>query len=252
MKTTKLGVNASYKAEYLLQSHPAYQSMLYYNKMRYKLIPYIYSLNGMVYDNDYTMMRGLVMDYGADAAVNNINDQYMFGPSLLINPVTEYKATSRKVYLPKGNGWYNLYTGEYAAGGQVITTSAPYQQMPVYVKEGSIIPTGPEIQYTAEKSNNPVTIYVYGGKDASFTLYEDEGTNYNYEKGAFSQILFSYNEQTKTLTIGDRQGDFKRMLQNRLFNIVLVNSKEKTPLLLNEQTFDNTIHYEGKKVSIKL
>ena len=154
MKTTKLGVNASYKAEYLLQSHPAYQSMLYYNKMRYKLIPYIYSLNGMVYDNDYTMMRGLVMDYGADAAVNNINDQYMFGPSLLINPVTEYKATSRKVYLPKGNGWYNLYTGEYAAGGQVITTSAPYQQMPVYVKEGSIIPTGPEIQYTAEKSNN--------------------------------------------------------------------------------------------------
>jgi len=234
------------------ESHPAYQSMLYYDKMRYKLMPYIYSLNGMVYKKDYTMMRGLMMDYSADAAVNNINDQYMFGPSLLINPVTEYKASSRRLYLPKGNNWYNFYTGKYVQGGQRITASAPYEQMPIFVREGSIIPTGPEIQHTAEKTASPLTIYVYGGKDASFILYEDEGTNYNYEKGAFAEIPLTYNEQTKTLIVGDRRGVFPGMLQNREFNIVFINPKSKTPLLLNELKFDKTIHYEGKKISIKL
>jgi alpha-D-xyloside xylohydrolase len=232
------------------ENHPAYKSMLYYDKLRYRLMPYIYSLAGMAYHLDYTLMRGLMMDYGQDEKVKNIADEYLFGPALLINPVYTYGATSRSVYLPQGNGWYNLYDGKYTSGGQTITADAPYDRIPVYVKEGSIIPFGPAIQYTGEKPADPITLYVYTGKDANFTLYEDEGTNYNYEKGAFSTIQFTYNEAGKTLTIDNRQGSFTGMVNNRKFNVVWVNRNKAVPLHF-EPNSNQQIDYEGKKVTVK-
>jgi len=207
------------------QDHPAYKSMLYYDKLRYRLLPYIYTLNAQVYHNDYTMMRALVMDFGSDTAVKSMADEYMFGPSLLVNPVYAYHARSREVYLPAQTGWYDFYTGTYHAGGQHITAEAPYEKMPLFVKEGSILPVGPQLQYTSEKPADTITLFIYTGKDAAFTLYEDEGTNYNYEKGAFANIPIYYNQAKKTLTIAQRKGNFPGMLTARTFNIVWVTKK---------------------------
>jgi alpha-D-xyloside xylohydrolase len=232
------------------ENHPAYKTMLYYDKLRYRLMPYIYSLAGHAYHNDYTIMRGLVMDFSADNEVRNIGDQFMFGPSLLINPVYTYKATSRSVYLPAGQGWYDLYNGKYYEGGQKITADAAYERMPVFVKEGSVIPTGPEIQYTAEKPADPITLYVYTGKDASFSLYEDENVNYNYEKSAFAQIEFTYNEKFRSLTIQDRKGSFTGMMKTRTFQIKMI-SKEKTAGMDFSNTDVKTVKYSGKAVTVK-
>jgi alpha-D-xyloside xylohydrolase len=203
-------------------SSVAYQSMLYYDQLRYRLLPYIYSVAGNTYHHDYTMMRGLVMDYGQDTAVLNIRDQYMFGPSILVNPVTEYHARSRELYLPAGNGWYDFYTGKYETGGQHITAAAPLQRMPLYIKEGAILPVGAALQYTSERKADTIQLYVYTGKNGEFNLYEDENNNYQYEKGAFSNISFKWNEAAKTLTIGQREGRFPGMLQQRYFLVTFV------------------------------
>jgi alpha-D-xyloside xylohydrolase len=232
------------------EGSPAYKSMLYYDKLRYRLMPYIYSLAGWSYIKDYTIMRGLMMDFGNDSSVKNINDEYMFGPSLLINPVYTYKATQRSVYLPANNGWYDLYSGKHFDGGQKINADAPYERMPVFVKEGSIIPFGVDLQYTNEKSQNKITLYVYTGKDTQFNLYEDEDTNYNYEQGKYSIIPIKYNEQTKTLTIGKREGDFDGMLTKRTFNIVWV-TKNKA-IALNFDMSDKSVSYNGNEVSVRM
>jgi alpha-D-xyloside xylohydrolase len=232
-------------------NHPAYQSILYYDKLRYRLLPYIYSLAGNSYHSDGTMMRGLVMDFPADTTASNLDDEYLFGPSLLINPVYTYKQRSKQVYLPKGAGWYDLYKGQYFDGGQNINADAPYERMPVYVKAGSIVPFGPQIQYTSEKKADPITLYIYTGGDGSFNLYEDEGTNYNYEKGAFSNIPFTYNEGTKTLTIGERKGSFNGMLQQRKFNIVWVTKNNNTGIDTQRST-DQTVNYSGRVVNVRV
>ena len=233
------------------EDHPAYQSMLYYDKLRYRLLPYIYSLAGKAYQNDYTILRGLVMDFPQDKNLLNIGDQYLFGPSLLINPVYTYKATQRKLYLPAGTGWYDLYSGKHTNGGNWITANAPYQRMPVFVKEGAIVPFGPELQYTDEKPADTISLFVYTGRNGQFTLYEDEGTNYNDEKGAFATIPLSYNEATKTLTIGERKGVFKGMLQQRIFRIVWI-TPQASKALDFEQKADKEIRYDGKAVNIKM
>lgn len=232
------------------QDHPAYQSMLYYNKLRYRLLPYIYSLAGKVYSEDYTMMRGLVMDFAVDKKTWNIGDQFMFGPSLLINPVYIYKAVSRKVYLPAGQGWYDLYTGKYFEGGQEVTADAPYERVPVFVKEGSIVLTGPELQYAAEKKADPIVVHVYAGKDAVFTLYEDEGVNYNYEKGRSATIKFTYNEAAKLLTISALQGNFPGLLKSRTFQIKLI-SKTKASGISFEKKENKVVRYQGKETRVQ-
>lgn len=233
------------------EQHPAYRSMAYYNQLRYRLMPYIYSIAGETYHNNYTIMRGLVMDFATDVNVFNIADQYMFGPSLLINPVYTYKATEREVYLPAGQGWYDLYNGTYHSGGQRIRAAAPHEKMPVFVKEGSIIPIGPALQYTQQKKPDDITLYVYTGKDAAFNLYEDEGTNNEYEKGKFSNIPITYNEASKTITIGKREGMFEGMLKNRLFRIVWI-TKEKTASPDAPVTSDTAIAYNGNEQTIKM
>ena len=233
------------------EDHAAYKSMLYYNQLRYRLMPYIYTLAGKTYHDNYTIMRPLFMDFLTDTAVKNIGDQFMFGPALLINPVYTYKTAVKNVYLPSGTGWYDLYSGKYFEGGQQITADAPYEKMPVFVKEGSIIPSGPALQYTSEKAADTITLHVYTGKNAAFTLYEDEDTNYNYEKGAFSNIPFSYNETTHELTIGKRKGSFKGMLTNRTFRIVWV-GKDKPGGLDFENAPAAILNYSGGQLSIQL
>ncbi|HEY8956277.1 TIM-barrel domain-containing protein [Chitinophaga sp.] len=232
------------------EEHPAYKSFLYYDKLRYRLLPYIYSLAGWAYHDDYTMMRGLAMDFPKDTAVLNIPDQYMFGPAILVNPVYEYRKTERALYLPECAGWYDLYSGKWYAGGQKITAAAPYERMPLFVKAGSIVPFGPELQYTAEKQADTITLNIYTGADASFNLYEDEGTNYNYEKGAFSIIPIKYNEGTATVTIGDRKGSYNNMLSKRTFRINMITPNKATRLDLDTKC-DKEVVYEGKFITIK-
>ena len=231
--------------------HPAYQSMLYYNRLRYRLMPYIYSLAGMAYLNNYTIMRGLVMDFGKDEQVKNINDQFLFGPAFLVNPVTEYKATSRQLYLPEGAGWYNAYDGTYEKGGQAITAAAPYERMPLFIKEGSIIPMGPAIQYTMQKQADTLTLFVYTGKDGRFTLYEDEGINYNYEKGRYTTIPFVWNEAKHMLTIGERKGSFSGMLASRIIKVVPV-SPQNAKALDADAPANYSLSYTGKPITLSI
>jgi alpha-D-xyloside xylohydrolase len=233
------------------ESHPAYKSIVYYDKLRYRLLPYIYSMTGWVYLDDYTIMRPMVMDFGYDVKVNNIGDQYMFGPSLLVCPVYEYKARERDVYFPKNTGWYDFYNGAYIEGGQSKKTDAPYERMPLFVKAGSIIPAGEEIQYTSEKPDAPVTFYIYAGKNASFTLYEDEGTNYNYEKGKYSTISIQYNDRTKEVSLGERQGSFDGMAVQRKFHVVLID-KDKAKGFDSHPVPYATVVYNGNKQTIRL
>jgi alpha-D-xyloside xylohydrolase len=228
----------------------AYESMVFYDNLRYKLMPYIYSLCGKSYFNDYTIMRGLVMDFPSDKKVRSIGDQYMFGSALLINPVYEMNARSRAVYLPSDYGWYDLYSGKYYQGGSTIQADAPLDRMPLFVKEGSIVPAGPAIQFTNEKPADPITLYVYTGKNGAFELYEDEGVNYNYENGAYSFIPMSYDESSKTLTIGDRIGSFPGMLKERKFEIVWVNNSRPVGMSLNAHP-DQVVTYVGTLLRIK-
>jgi len=231
-------------------NHPAYQSMLAYDKLRYRLMPYIYSLAGMVTHNDYTIMRALVMDFGDDKNVLNIGDQFMFGPALLVNPVTEYKARTRKVYLPAGTGWYDMKSGQHYKGARTIQADAPYMDIPIYVKEGSIIPFGPDIQYSEEKPADPIRLFVYTGSGGSFTLYEDENVNYNYEKGAFTMIPFKYDEKDRSLTIGTRQGGFPGMLEERTFEIVWVDKDDPVELDFGDIPFQS-VRYDGSEQIVK-
>lgn len=231
-------------------NHPAYRSMLYYDKLRYRLMPYIYSLAGMTWLNDYTIMRALVMDFPGDAKVREISDQYMFGPALMVCPVYAYGARNRKVYFPGNEGWYNLYSGSYIAGNQTISVDAPYERMPLFVRAGSIVPFGPEIMYSDEKQPETITLFVYGGHDGSFTLYEDEGVNYNYEKGDYATIPFIYNDANKTLEIGERKGTFNGMLKQRMFNIVYAD--QENPAAMKSGATGTLIGYAGTAVKVEL
>jgi alpha-D-xyloside xylohydrolase len=233
------------------EGHPAYMSMTYYTNLRYRLMPYLYTLAGDCYWKDYTMMRGLVMDFSDDPKVRNIGDQYMLGPALLVNPVYEYKATSRKVYLPSSTGWFDFYTGQYYKGGQTIVSDAPYERIPLYVKEGSILPMGPEIQYATEKPADPTTLYVFTGSNATFRLYEDENVNYKYESGAWAGIPITWDEDAKTLTIGTRQGSFKDMLEARTFHIIWVKTDHPAGASYMAQP-PQVVPYSGNEITVNL
>jgi alpha-D-xyloside xylohydrolase len=231
------------------EPHPAYRSIVRYNRMRYHLMPYIYSLGAMVHFDDYTIMRALVMDFNADPKVRDIGDQFMFGPGLMVCPVYRYQAREREVHFPAPNGWYDIYSGKFLEGGQTRLVAAPYEQVPVYAKSGSIIPVGPEITYVGEKPDAPLTIFVYAGENGSFTLYEDEGVNYNYEQGAFSKITFTYNDEAGTLVIGEREGNYQGMTGERQFNIVLVTPEQPSALSYDAKA-QQTVTYIGNEKTI--
>ena len=237
------------------EEHPCYRSFVYYDQLRYRLMPYLYSMTGWVHLSDYTMMRALVMDFGSDAQTHNIKDQWMFGPSLMACPVSEYKARSRAVYFPKERGWYDLYTGEQIVDSKYVNrklmVDAPYERIPVFVPEGSIIPFGPAMQWSDEQPAELINLYVYAGRNVQFTLYEDEGTNYNYEKGRYATIDITYDDASRTLTIGKRSGQFDGMLRQRRFNVVYVTKDLPRPLNL-ENPEGTIVSYSGKAISVRL
>jgi alpha-D-xyloside xylohydrolase len=212
------------------EGHRAYQTQLAFDKLRYRMLPYAYSVAAAVTRRHATIMRPLVMDFQRDPEVLGIGDQFLFGPSLLVNPVTAPGATSRSVYLPRreaddagpGAGWYDFWTGALLEGGRRVDAPAPYESMPIYVKAGSILPMGPDLQYVSEKPADPLTLWVYTGGDAAFELYEDDGVTYGYEKGAFATTPFRWDEKSGTLTIGERTGSFPGMVQSREIRVVFV------------------------------
>ena len=227
-----------------------YNSILWYMQLRYRLMPYLYSLAGAVHFQDYTLMRGLPMDFPGDPAVSDLSDQWMLGPAPMPCPVSEYKARSRSVYFPEGL-WYDFYTGKALEGGHRTEVPAPYSRMPLYVRGGSILPVGPALQWTDEKPADDILLAVYAGADASFTLYEDEGVNYQYEKGLFATIPFSWDDTARTLTIGKRTGSFPGLLAERTFRIVLTSPDQ--PRAWNpDAPGTHVVTYTGEELTVPL
>jgi alpha-D-xyloside xylohydrolase len=218
-----------------------------YDNLRYRLLPYIYSLAGMVNLNGYTMMRGLVMDFRTDDKVLNISDQFMFGPAFLVNPIMSAGATSRSVYLPAGT-WYNFWNGQTSTGGQSVTARAPKDTIPLFVRAGSIVPMGPYLQYANEKKADTIELRVYPGANGSFGLYEDEGDNYNYENGKYSIIPITYTDNPKNVIIGARSGSFTGMDAKKIFTIIYVSNNHGTGVGITTQS-DCTLEYSGAQVS---
>ncbi len=229
---------------------PIYDAIEKSINLRYRLLPYIYSTSWDVTHNQSSMMRALVMDFANDKKALNINDEFMFGKSILVCPVTKSmynkdgqadfsKIESRELYLPAGVNWFDFWTGEKIAGGQTISKEAPIDIIPLYIKEGSILPIGPNVQYVTEKKWDNLKLKVYTGANGSFTLYEDEFDNYNYENGAYTEITVTWDNSKKTLTIGERKGMYSEMLSNRKFTIILDDGTSKI------------VPYKGKKVVIK-
>ncbi len=215
-------IHGSRNTEIYNMSETARPIAIAFSKLRYRLIPYIYSLAWKVTSEGYTITRALPFDFPNDANVKNIANQFMFGPALLINPVTATNVTSRNVYLPSGT-WYDFWTGvsNSADGGRAVTANAPLNRIPIYARAGAILPMGPNIQY-AEQSCDPIELRIYPGADGSFDLYEDEGDGYGYESGKYSIIPISYNNSSKKVTIGTRIGSFPGMPAQHTFNVVFV------------------------------
>lgn len=215
------------------------------------MMPYIYSLAGKTYFDDYTVMRPMVLEFTADPATRDIQDQFMFGNALLVAPVYSYGSRSREVYFPKGAVWYDFYTGKVVSdGGNTLKVSAPYEEIPLFARSGAIIPFGPAIQYTDQKQADEINLYVYAGSDGEFTLYEDENLNYNYEKGKYAMIPFSYDNAGGVLTIGDRKGEFPGMLQTRKFNVIKVSPDHAVGY--SREAKGTEVEYSGKKIEVKL
>ncbi|MBN1377828.1 MAG: DUF5110 domain-containing protein [Gammaproteobacteria bacterium] len=227
-----------------------YNSMVWYTNLRYRLMPYIYSQAADMYFKDSTLMRALVMDFPQDENVKNLGDQYLFGPAFLVAPVTQFKARTRDLYLPAGTQWYDFYTGKKFAGGQRVTVDALLSRIPLFVKAGSIVPTGPSIQFADQVLNAPITLLVYTGSDGSFELYEDDGRSYDYEKGEWSRIPVLYNDSDGTLSIGDRTGSFKGMAETRTINVRWISGETKDAVNFDAKP-DHTVIYTGKSVVIK-
>jgi alpha-D-xyloside xylohydrolase len=238
-----------------------YDTLVKYLRLRYRLLPYIYSLAGQVTHKDYTMLRALPFDFRHDPATYNISDQFMFGPALLVNPVTQPMyygvnstplqgvAKTRPVYLPTGSDWYDFWTGVRYSGGQTLLAEAPLSTMPLYARSGSIIPIGPDIQSTAEQPNVAMELWVYPGQDGSFMLYEDEGDNYNYEKGAFATIPIRWEEQKRRLVLEERAGSYPGMPETVEFKVMIMD--EKAVGYDSNRLEDKTkVIYEGRQVII--
>ena len=246
-----------------------YDSEEKYINLRYALLPYLYSTGWQVTDNAGSFLRALFMDFNEDQKVHTISNQYMFGKAFLVTPVTRNmyvfsdkeqwkdpyedfsKTGTQDVYLPKGTKWFDFWTGEALNGGQLVTKEVPIDIIPLYVRAGSIVPFGPKVQYSTEKKWNNLEIRIYPGADGEFVLYEDENDNYNYEKGAYSTIKFTWDDANRTLNIADREGTFPGMLKSRKFNIVVVDKENGTGSIQSTK-FTKSVSYGGKKKSVKL
>jgi alpha-D-xyloside xylohydrolase len=231
------------------QGSEVYESLVWYDKLRYRLMPYVYTVAADTYHRDGTIMRGLAMDFAADPAALDVRDQFLFGKAFLVAPVTKFQARSRAVYLPAGADWYDFNSGARLKGGQSVDAAAPLGRMPLYVRAGSVVPVGPEIQYTSEKPGAPITLFVFTGADGVFDLYEDDGVSYGYEKGQFSYIPMRYDAARGTLSIGARSGSFAGMPEERIFRVRWIREGGKAPADLDAAT-DLTVEYKGAEVLV--
>ena len=226
----------------------AQKILVNYDTLRYRLLPYIYSLAWMTTSQGYTPMRGLVMDFRTDTRTATIGDQFMFGPVFLVNPVTDPGVNSRRVYLPKAK-WYDFWSGASVEGPRTIDASAPLERLPLFVRAGSIVPMGPEKEWSNEKPEDPIELRVYRGADGDFTLYEDENDGYNYEKGVCATIGFHWDDAKQTLTIGERKGEFPGMLAERGFQIIFVSGNHGVGIQAENKP-DRVVRYSGKSTTV--
>ncbi len=231
------------------QGSEVYNSLVWYDKLRYRLMPYIYTLAADTHHRDGTIMRGLAMDFTDDVAARNVRDQYLFGKAFLVAPVYKHQARSRQVYLPAGANWFDFHSGAVQSGGQIVEAAAPLARMPLFVRSGSIVPVGPEIQHTAEKPGAPLTLLVFTGADGSFDYYEDDGVSYGYERGEFARIPLRYDAEKDTLTIGARSGSYQGMPGKRTFRVRWIRAGAKPPSNLDAPA-DATVEYVGAELSV--
>jgi alpha-D-xyloside xylohydrolase len=228
----------------------AQEILINFDKLRYRLMPYIYSIAWRITHEDYTPMRPLVMDFPRDQRALNIGDQFLFGPSIMVSPVTEQGATTRHLYLPEGATWWDFWTSASTAGGKMIDAPAPLSSVPIYVRAGSIIPMGPDVEYSTEKAPDPLEIRVYPGADGDFTLYEDENDNYDYEKGVYATIAMHWDDALHSLRIAPRRGSFPGMLKSRTFHVVMTRPGHGAGAALTSDP-DRIVTYFGQPLEIK-
>jgi alpha-D-xyloside xylohydrolase len=231
------------------QGSEVYASLEWYDRLRYRLLPYIYTLAGDTWHRDATIMRGLAMDFPADERARDVRDQYLFGHSFLVAPVYRHSARARDVYLPAGTGWYDFNSGALHEGGQTVSAAAPLARMPVFVRAGSIVPTGPQIQYTAENPQGPMTLLVFTGADGRFELYEDDGVSYGYERGEFARIPVRYDDAAGKLTIGARAGRYPGMPERRVIRVRWIRPGAAAPSDFDAKP-DNSLDYDGTEVVV--
>ncbi|HKV82281.1 MAG TPA: TIM-barrel domain-containing protein, partial [Candidatus Sulfotelmatobacter sp.] len=226
----------------------AQKILVNFDRLRYRMLPYIYSLAWKTTSESYTPMRPLVMDFRTDPRADNIGDQFMYGPAFLVNPVTEPASTTRPVYLPQAT-WYDFWTGARIEGGRMINAITPLERLPLYVRAGSIVPLGPDEEWSTQKPADPIELRIYPGADGDFTIYEDENDTYDYEKGAYATIPLHWNDAARTLTIGDRKGQFPGMLEKRSFRVVFVRDNHGVGANPADQT-DKVVEYSGKQLTL--
>ncbi|MCL9997925.1 MAG: DUF5110 domain-containing protein [Erythrobacter sp.] len=197
-----------------------------YHRLRYRLLPYIYTLAAETHFSDATILRPLVMDFESERQVWGIDDQYLFGPSLMVAPVTQFGARSRQVYLPQGD-WFDANSGARITGGRTVTAAAPREELPLFVRAGAIIPAGPDVQSTAQDQQGPLTLHIFAGADGRFTLYEDEGTDMGYVRGAFARVGITWDDTARTLTLANREGAFPGMAGTREITVIVHEGREQ-------------------------
>lgn len=202
------------------KGEPVYDALVRTIQLRYRLLPYIYSIAAWETLRDYTMMRMLAFDFRDDRMVCDIKDQFMFGPAIMVCPVTNAASQSRDVYLPRGANWYDFWTGQRHAGGQHVIAPTPLERIPLWVRAGSIIPTGPGVQHGAEALDAAVDVLVYPGADGRFEFYEDENDNYNYEQNKYAITPLSWDDAAGRLSVGRRAGGFAGMAAGREFRTI--------------------------------
>ena len=227
-----------------------YETLVRFIRFRYRLLPYIYSVAWRVSHSGYSMMRMLAFDFREDSRVHAISNQFLFGPSLMVCPVTD-PCCERDVYLPAGIGWYDFWTGDFFEGGQVITVQAPLEILPLFVREGSILPMGPVLQNAGEETDAPLEVRIYPGRNGDFSLYEDDGISYDYEGGSFSTVALEWNDATDVLTVGKREGAFRR--RNDCLRIRPVRVAREHGVGSGEWGSEHhELDYRGKRIEIRI
>ncbi|WP_415381929.1 TIM-barrel domain-containing protein [Halosimplex sp. TS25] len=238
-----------------------FDTLVKFDRLRYRLMPYIYSLAGWETHRDYTMYRHLAIEFPDDADAHEVGDQFMFGPSLMVCPVTEpmyygpdsepldEKAEAREVYLPEGVDWYDFWTGERYEGGQTILADAPLEKVPLFVKAGSVVPMGPVVQHTGERPDADWELRVYPGRDGEFDVYEDAGDGYDYEDGEFAFTPIRWDDAASELTVEDRDGSFPDLVDERDFEIVVVGENRGVGVE-TDASEDETVTYDGTETTV--